>query len=202
MDLDLIDGLWWPHHDRECRPAVLKTFRDMDKALAHVRKWDVAIQAGGNVGVWAQALSKHFDRVVTVEPERENFACLSRNVADYPNILPIHGALGSEIGLCDVEVTPGNAGAHQIKLGGVVPVVTIDSMAARNVGLICLDVEGYELEALKGAQMTLKRDKPVIMLEDKGLSKRYGTEKGDVIRWLADLGYKVAHEVNRDFVLV
>lgn len=64
--------------------------------------------------------------------------------------------------------------------------VTIDSLNFTGVGFIKLDVEGYELEALLGAQETIKRDKPILYVEDDR------QEKSAALRaFIKALGYSI-----------
>ncbi len=44
----------------------------------------------------------------------------------------------------------------------------IDDLELAELDFIKLDVEGYEYQALKGAEQTLKRCRPMVMFEDKG----------------------------------
>ena len=43
----------------------------------------------------------------------------------------------------------------------------IDNLAINNVGCIHIDIEGHEYFALKGAEITIERSKPVILVEDE-----------------------------------
>lgn len=47
-----------------------------------------------------------------------------------------------------------------------IPVLSIDQMEIENLMLIQLDVEGFELEVLKGAKETIKTQEPAIIVED------------------------------------
>jgi hypothetical protein len=48
-----------------------------------------------------------------------------------------------------------------------------------------IDVEGHELQVLKGATDTIKKHKPVLLIEIHGFS-----EDNDVHRYIKSLGYK------------
>lgn len=198
--------------------------RDLNVALDQVEDGQnkVAIQAGGAMGVWPWVMSEHFEGVHTFEPNKENYMCLFDNTHDRTNIFPHFGALSDHDGFCTVKLPPSeqsNAGAYYIAPvpEGVpspdteaVAVFAIDSLVAGGdiqgtVGLIQLDVEGYELPALKGAVHTIERDWPVIMVEDKPLpqDRETGHRFGAVERWLIDvMGYKLHKKVHRDLIFI
>jgi hypothetical protein len=72
-----------------------------------------------------------------------------------------------------------------------VPILKIDDIQFDNLDLIHLDIEGYELYALKGGIETIKKYKPVIVLEvcDNGHSERFSYTKDDLEEFLKSLGY-------------
>jgi len=149
------------------------------------------------VGVYAAMLAKHFAEVYTFEPDPTNFACLSRNLANRaPNVRYYESALGAEEGSCDVyEVEQGNCGAHKVGVrvdDDGIPVTTIDTLDL-SPSLIWLDIEGHELEALKGAQRTLARCSPTIILEVKGLGE-------NPTAWLEARGYTERSRLGRDIL--
>lgn len=195
-------GLWWPSKDIECRPSVEGTVDDLRVILAAVRHRRVAVQAGGNVGVWPKALAKEFNAVYTFEPDWLNFRCLSLNVTE-PNVVKLQAALGFERGLIDLARDPANCGAHYVDGKGMVPTLRIDDLGLEACDLIALDVEGYELNALRGAHDTIRKFRPVIVCEDKGLSEKYGSKQGEIETYLnAAHGYRIAARVHRDIVFV
>ena len=63
-----------------------------------------------------------------------------------------------------------------------------------NISFIKIDVEGYEINLLKGAYETIKRDKPVIFIE-KTL-----TNNNDLINFLNDLEYDIFKEFEKDIL--
>jgi len=203
-DITCIDGIWWPKHDRECRPAVLRTARDFEPALALCRKRDYCVQAGGNVGIWPIMLAKSFGQVYTFEPEPINFACLVRNCAFDENIHMFKGGLSNERSAASVNFTPRNAGAHTMAIGeGDVTLGALDDLRLEGCDFLCLDIEGCEPLALQGAAKLIYKHRPVIQIEDKGLSKAYGYPQGWCEKWLADMfGYRVAQRIHRDVILV
>lgn len=196
-------GLLWPADDRDCAAVVFDTVPDMNHALKHCQKFDLVVQAGGNMGVWALHLSGLFKRVVTFEPDPMNFRALVHNTQIVNNILALPCALGSKGGTwCDLDREAGNAGAHQVTMGDQAPVVTLDSLNLPALDLLYLDIEGFEMMAIIGGLETIVRFKPVIAIEDKGLSDRYGYKQGAAEKFLASHGYEVVARPHRDVVMV
>jgi FkbM family methyltransferase len=131
---------------------------------------------------------------------------LKRNTWIYGNIRPFHKALGDK----EVLVTPkaddtrvGNTGANFVEIDpeGSVEMVTIDSMHLKELDFLKLDLEGAEYLALKGAEETLRRCRPVVFVEvKKGMAERFGLEKDAPLRFLESLGAKQVTRLKNDYV--
>lgn len=201
-EIVMIDGVWWPSRCRESRLYTEFTIGDIRLLLSKCPNKQVAIQAGGNVGIWPREFSKEFEEVYTFEPDALNFECLVRNTEGRDNIKAWNAALGDKPGTADLHRLSYNCGAHRIKEGNEFHVMTIDALDLPACDLIQLDIEGYELTALKGAQKTIEAFRPVIMIEDKGLSEQYGSKKGDVALWLESFGYVLNGATARDVIFV
>lgn len=202
MDLIQRDGFWWPTDDNWCWKVIHGEVSDVEDAIKYARGNAVAVQAGGNVGVWASYLAKKFGRVETVEPMAINYECLTRNVP--PNVHHQFAGFGAAPGFIGMVNVDGNAGAHYPKSDGEIPVITIDSLNLEACDLLVLDVEGYEPHALQGAEQTIRKYRPPIMLEEKGLSERYyGIPRGAAEKWVMGLGlgYAIRKKVRADVIL-
>lgn len=195
------NGFLFPAADTQWSPLSGQSYQILYDVLDHTPKRGVVVQAGGNVGVLAMALAKHFDKVYTFEPDDDNFRCLVYNVTA-KNVVKTQVALGEAQGRAGMNVFPANCGSHAIEGAGDTLIETVDSLNLDSCDLIILDVEGYEFFALKGAAQTIKRCRPTIAIEDKGLSQRYGIAKGESPRWLIDnFGYRIVREDKRDVIL-
>lgn len=149
----------------------------------HVTDWSNCIQAGGCQGMYPRLLSDLFQNVYTFEPDPLNFHCLVNN-CQKDNIFKMNAALGAESGFARVNrMTMSNVGCHTVSTDGhcVVPMMTIDSFKLPTCGLFQLDLETYEIHALRGALETIERCKPVIQCEN-------GNE--DILRLLRPFGYE------------
>jgi hypothetical protein len=76
-----------------------------------------------------------------------------------------------------------------------VTVTTLDLLAEaqnwRRIDLIKMDIEGSELNALRGAEALLARDRPVLLLEaeEESLSLR-GASLTELLDWMAARNYE------------
>jgi FkbM family methyltransferase len=191
---------------------VFGSVSDLDLVLPLVKNKRVCVQAGGAVGVWPLRLSKEFEVVYTYEPHPHNFRCLALNCLDEgENIIAINSALGDKFGrisLTLMEHETNNHGAFQVSealglTGKIIPLTVIDALDLVECDLIYLDIEGLELMALMGAKETIKKCRPVIAVEDKGLSTVYGYNKGQIEEWLiSNFDYRVVARPHRDVILV
>lgn len=195
--MKLHDEFYYPDDDTQCSAVLPTHVLDIDKVLPHVKVRKSCIQAGGNVGVFAKRLAREFEFVYTFEPDPDNFACLAKNVEE-KNVFKFQAALGERAGNCTLGREPNNCGANYILPNGPMPVLAIDSLKIEGVGLIYLDIEGWEYLALAGAIRTIVEFKPTIVIEDKGLSNRYGIARGVCEKMLSAYGYKVQDRLNDD----
>lgn len=195
------DGYWWPSKDKLLRNYGPSSLKGIPKLISQVKGFDVAVQAGGNVGLWPKELAKHFDRVITFEPDELNFQCLCRNCPE-TNIEKHSAALGEVHERKGMVRDPSNCGAHALVDGDEVSVKTIDSLNLPACDLIQLDIEGYELFALKGAEKTINRFKPTLCIELKSLGLNYGINDSATVEWLKSHGYREAGKTGRDVFFV
>ena len=77
-----------------------------------------------------------------------------------------------------------------------VHLVTIDSYDFKNVGFIKIDVEDHEYQTLQGAQKTIKRYAPTIMIELKNDNTYYN----DIMKFMNDLNYNNERIGELDYV--
>lgn len=175
-------GLFWPDYDaapERTHAYVLKHLGDCDMTIEAAKNRRVCIQAGGHVGLWPLKLAEHFDQVITFEPDPALFACLQKNTAKARNIICRQEALGMGQGMAYMlkHVKAGSwsivppVGQLTSQHVGVV-MTTVDHVAAeldlQDCGALVFDIEGYEVEALKGAALTIDRFAPVVHLEELG----------------------------------
>lgn len=140
-----------------------------------VQKGDYVLDCGANVGTFARfALDAGAAKVVAIEPSPENLECLRRNfapeIADGRLVVYPKG-VWHEDAFLDLIVDPANRAADSFviqregtQLIARVPLTTIDKMLKKlnleRVDYIKMDIEGAEVNALRGARETLRRFRP------------------------------------------
>jgi FkbM family methyltransferase len=186
----------WP--DPRKADSVLRDSLGILKWLEHHAGRRECVQAGACVGVFPATLAQHYETVYCAEIAADNFACLQRNAMP-SNVRAFHAALGEKPGRVAVhrEHLPIS---HYVQPGDEIQVLTIDGWSLERCDLIALDVEGYEWMALKGAEQTLRRCKPLLVIETKGHGKRFGYEDAEMAAWLTALGYTKVDRVRKDDV--
>lgn len=185
-----VDGdkwqLVWPKSDPETFDVISKDWIEQSpKIMSRVKERRTVIQAGGHCGLYARLYCKMFERVMTFEPELNNFVHLTVNCND-TRIIKFNAALGNSNEFVSMGIVSYmNTGMHKVLPKGIHGLIaysmTLDSVKPKDVDLIHLDVEGYEYNALKGAVKTIKKYKPLIVVEM--------SEKIDKI-------YKLMHSLN------
>ena len=77
---------------------------------------------------------------------------------------------------------------------------TIDNMGLDRLDLLWLDIEGFELEAIQGGELTIRQYKPIIVLENNGLIFGEYNPDGDqrVVDWMLKFGYERKQRIMRD----
>ena len=149
-----------------------------DYAMTFVKDRRLAIDLGANVGLFSHDFARHFDKVMAFEPCALNFECLEQNVP--ANVECLRFAVRDEPGHVQLVTTPLNCGGNFIEdipegleNGSVetVEVKRLDDFDIPFLGLLKIDIQGYEEAALKGAIETLRRTRPVVLIEEKSMDR-------------------------------
>lgn len=197
----ITDDFVWPSYDRRGGPTQLLEVKHMKEFLDYVPGRGVVVQAGGNVGVYPLHLARHFERVHTFEPDADNFACLSKNIAGESRITAYQTALGEHGGtVSTIAHKPDDNGCIRVIEvdGGRVPMRTIDNLALDACDLMWLDIEGFEEPALRGAMRTIERCRPVVIVEQNETPLIHGLIIGGAGHWLEERGYERVLRIGND----
>jgi FkbM family methyltransferase len=184
-------------------PSFLNEIRELPainyviNELANKRTF---VDVGAHLGFYAIPLAYYFNNVVAYEPSKFQFEFLKKNVHlnQLNNVVIKDCAVGSKKGTGTLFVMGRSGGGNTLASDVValgdpmesyqVSVVTLDDENLTDLDVLKIDVEGFELEVLKGARMTISKCKPVIICEVWDTDHR----RKDVITYLGTLNYSVS----------
>lgn len=164
----------------------------------------IVIEAGANMGIHtvplAAALAKSGRRLYAFEPQPVIFQQLCANLAlnGLTNVRAFPYACGSKNGALMFDIPDygklGNFGGLELRevqtassKQEVVQCVRLDDLFGDGqVGLLKIDVEGFELEVLKGSAGLLARCHPFLYIENDRQDKSPA-----LIQWLFDHDYRL-----------
>ena len=176
-------------------------FQTSEPEYARLGEWVTAggwvIDVGANVGHYTARLSQLVGptgRVLAFEPVPETFELLAANMAaaGARNVTLFNVAASTQIGVAGVSLPHFSSGLTNYYMAGItsgegefkVLTAPVDSvMPSARVSLVKIDVEGHELQALRGMRALLQRDRPRLIVE--GASPEVET-------FLRELGYTFA----------
>ena len=163
----------------------------------HVKVGDTVLDVGAHIGLFSVISSRlcgNSGKVLSFEPARETFALLQQTIRinDLSNlIIPRQAAVSDRSGKITFYVSPirgdnSNSLVSYKDDRELIPVevdmVSIDDLVAADHALkpsfIKIDVEGAELDALRGASYTMRTCKPAMIL---AIHPEPIREKGDSV---------------------
>lgn len=152
----------------------------------YIKPGDWCLDIGAGIGKYScrmSALAGPEGRVLAFEPADENFAILTANARHFPfrNVSLINLAVSERQTRVELRTPLRPSGLLAYGLTRIVPenalppdnevishslAIAIDSLALENpITFIKIDVEGHELDVLKGMKQTLARYHPVVLVE-------------------------------------
>lgn len=180
---------------------------NLERVLELVPGRTACVQAGGNLGVFPKRLAESFETVYCFEPDPDCFAKMQRN-APAENIVKIQAALGDLRRMVSTSHVrrDGKSNHHEgithTVPGGSIPTLMIDDLGLRVCDLVYLDIEGGELSALRGAQETLRRCRPVVAVEINKNLKYVGVTETEIVDFIQSRGYRFALQAGSDRAFV
>ncbi len=200
------EGLSWEEH-------IQAQFRK------YVKPSSIALDIGGHIGTHTLALSRlvgENGKVYAFEPQSKMFTELAINMYlnKCSNVELHHRALGNEHKLIEMYipkeewterfspdlVNEGHGTVTECSdttTGDRAMMVKLDDFELDNVSFIKMDVEGFEMAVIKGGLETIRRNKPVMIIE---IFNTY--ERASRIKQIEDLGYIHSSLGNDDFLFI
>jgi len=165
---------------------VSQSYEQIVRKLLSPHPSEVIVDIGANIGwhtVWLSKKVGPLGKVIAVEPEGTNFALLNLNkcVNNLTNIIPINLALGSTQGRGKLVVPRptlmgqvSTMGSNQYPNSSMMSVNldtldnVISALGISQVSAIKVDVEGAELLVIRGAEETIAKFGPRLVIEAHG----------------------------------
>jgi len=174
------------------------------------------LDIGSNIGYYAVLESKligESGKIISIEPSPLNFKILEKNLKlqKIENFQTYNIAIGDKNEVIEFLVSKKSNWSKIKELNEnpgendeviKVPLKTLDSFCKENnimkIDLIRMDVEGYETNIISGAEETLKKFKPMLMIE---VHKMYLGQKRtkEFLEKLNKFGYEIKYYYPRIF---
>lgn len=193
LDSDQDLSYWTHQHERHDESEVF---------LSYLQEGMTVMDIGANVGVYALRFARKVGpngKVYAFEPVPEIFTRLQENITlnNTSNIIPVPIALSDRSGKAKMSVAEGLSSLfhHLTNQFVEVRLMTLDEFISEHqidrVDAIKLDVEGAELQVIRGADQTIRHFKPVMMVEINATTlKSSGTTPEELFQTIVNYGYK------------
>ena len=182
---------------------VRKDANYLEKIISSINKFENVIDCGACYGFWTYLLHPYFKKIYAFELVNVHRLCFLKNMSNFNitnfELFPcglghknFKSLVGNEKRFID-KFGYAAFNAHVVEdKNGQENVRTLDSFNLNNVSFIKIDVEGYELNLLKGAEETIEKNKPVVFIE------KTITKYNDIKRFLNNYNYDLIEEFEKD----
>ena len=171
-----------------------------------IRKGDVLADIGANYGLYTKFLSMFAGengQVHSFEPIAKTFTVLNNNIQTLAlkNVRAHHCALSDSDGKATMEVpsySDGGENLYEARISEstepsseVVHLSVFDELMGPDTSFhfIKCDVEGHEINVLKGAKEHLKNDQPLLLIEINGGIKKENENAQVILSFLSSFDY-------------
>ena len=191
---------------------------EMFWASQYIKKGDTVVDLGAHDGLYSLLFSElvgEHGKVISVEPNPSQISRLKDTARfnEITNVEIVSEAASDSVGIAELNVSSKQHSGHST-LGGfiysdgssneviAVSTNTLDNIFVKNklnkVNFIKIDIEGYEIRALRGMARILSEYNPVILCEvlDEALELAGGSRK-ELLGLLVGYGYS-CKAVNRE----
>ena len=202
-----------PMYHRFLKENIDVTKEDIKEMSRVIKKFvfdtTTAVDIGCHYGFFTRFLSEQFKTVHAFDFNNDIFKCFETNMQRFncTNVIKHNHGLGEKQKYVatndwsERHKRRGPLGNHIDPEGKkqMQKIKTLDSFNLEGVGLIMCDTEGYELNVVKGALETIKKFKPVLVLEfhNRNLTKKFGYTLKHLQDYVESLGYRSIGYMNK-----
>ena len=169
------DRLYWPkeYDIKRMNQIISETFDINDwhyyqKTHTTIEQGEILLDIGTAEGLFPLKEIDKCEHVYLVEPGRKFYECLKKTFSQHKSkVTIINSAVGNSNGTIPFnEDSFDGAISNDSTTTNVIPINTIDNLFKNNekISYLKADIEGFELQMLKGAAETIKRNKPKIAI--------------------------------------
>lgn len=164
------------------------------------------IDAGAYIGDSALIFDEYTSgKIHSFEPMQREFLLLKKTIEinEKQNIIPVNKGLSDKQTQLPVKNSNSTRNFYGTRGEEIITLTTIDEYVEKTgitVGLIKSDIEGAEQALLRGAEKTIKRDRPVLVMSIYHNTNDFFDIKELIESW--NLGYKFKIEKNNTRILI
>ena len=176
------------------------------KLLKIIKPGDICWDIGANIGFYTCLLASQVEdtgAVIAFEPASLTCDYLHKNVSlnQFTNVTVVNKGIGDKAeqgnlyysearlteGTASLKYAEGRAASESVTLD------TIDNLIEKfpAPNFIKIDVEGYQLEVLRGGESYLKIHAPLLMAELKDVGETNRADFIEIEKYITDLGYSL-----------
>ena len=176
------------------------------KLLKIIKPGDICWDIGANIGFYTCLLASQVEdagTVVAFEPAARTFDYIHKNVSlnQFSNVTVVNKGLGDKVeqrhlyyseaalaeGTASLKYDEGRTASERVTLD------TIDNLIGELPipNFIKIDVEGYQLEVLRGGEHCLKTHAPLLMAELKDVGETNRDNFREIEKYIMGLGYSL-----------
>ena len=158
-----------------------------------------AIDIGSNIGNHAIEFAKYFKKVICYEPNPRAYDLLATNTKHLKNVEVFNWGIGSKEEFLQLQENINNIGGssakYQIDAKNIVniEIKPLDNFldSFKKVMLLKIDVEGMEIDVLRGAEKIITKFYPLICFEQHKTDFLDCFNETEAVDWLRKKDYKI-----------
>lgn len=173
----------------------------LSEIIAGLDRSKLVVDIGANIGNHSlYFVQEGFENIHAFEPNPRTVLLLQFNVEHHPQVTVHRYGLSAENAVLQAMIPLTNVGGASLQdAQPMVRAAGVDSiafevkrfddleLAAEPLGLVKIDIEGHEPEAIEGMRASLKRDKPLVLFECNRKTERDAADR--LITLLREIGY-------------
>ena len=186
-----LKGLFEEEHLKDLNHLLINLDFDVSNSTA--------IDIGSNIGNHAIEFAKYFKKVICYEPNQRAYDLLATNTKHLKNVEVFNWGIGSKEEFLQLQENINNIGGssakYQIDAKNIVniEIKPLDNFldSFKKVMLLKIDVEGMEIDVLRGAEKIITKFYPLICFEQHKTDFLDCFNETEAIDWLRKKDYKI-----------